>query len=358
MSIKKGSREEEKGHETAVERKLRTIILNEYGKMNNIINFLEQETYRVNQLAETVEMNNEKAYAMNDFSNVLTPPSASSNLSNAVNSKYQAPSFLDDKDKRLYNAIKSRIKVANEIIQNEENKIFDLNEKNQKEKSNFIGIFDSANDLAYKPVDSYTKYQTKESLAHFLDFKAGLGLYKSSATSNNNNTQEHNQGYSNNLKQMNARNKHDEIIINKDAKYYTQTLHGLHAEQMKIKCILHNHNGSSVWDDKFKRFETLNVSQNKKRNNNNLFDNLLFKLYYKRCETASNIFIDWIDDVKDELNLTWHGNANESHSNASLLKLLLHITKILNDEINDMKYQLSMYRSSAKEKEMIFIPRG
>ena len=115
------------------------------------------------------------------------------------------------------------------------------------------------------------------------------------------------------------------------------------------KCILHNHNGSSVWDEKFKSFETLNVSQCRKRNNNNLFDNLLFQLYYKRCETACNIFVNWIDNVKDELNLTWHEATNESHSNKSLLKLLLYITKIVNDEINDMKYELACIEVQQKK---------
>ena len=360
--MKKNIRKKGKGkmHENLVERALRKIIYNEYGKMNHMIQAMERQTRRVNDLASTIEINNAKAYAMVDFDRVLTPDSSSIDISGKGNKKYNTPNFLNDKDKRLYNAIKTRIKIANETIKIEENKIFNLMDKNEQEKSIFIDIFDTANDGEYMPVESYSPYQTKESVVHFLDFKEGLGLYKNI----NDNKKKQKLKANNNTKMMKNKNT-TKMTTNNDSnnentkKYYNILLYGSHKDEMKLQKLLHNHMGSSMWNNNFKNFETtMENYRQKTRNDSNTLDELLFQIYSKRCETTSNIFTKWINDVIEELNLTFHGNKNETDASNTLLKLLFFATKVLNNEINDMKYKLSMYRSSANEKEMMFIPRS
>ena len=60
-------------------------------------------------------------------------------------------------------------------------------------------------------------------------------------------------------------------------------LHCLHKEEMKLRRLLLNHKGSSMWDDEFKRYEATKV-QNKQTTANPL-DNILFQIYYNSVKT-------------------------------------------------------------------------
>ena len=133
----------------------------------------EIETRRVNELASTIELNNAKACAMDDFHRVLTSQ-ASQKKSKSQNhaTRFNPPTFLNDKDKRLYNAVKTRIKVANESIKAEE-KLYTLLEKGESHKSMFIDMFDSANEEA---VEQKSVYETTDSSTHFSNFVECLGL--------------------------------------------------------------------------------------------------------------------------------------------------------------------------------------
>ena len=133
-------------------------------------------------------------------------------------------------------------------------------------------------------------------------------------------------------------------------------LHCLHKEEMKLRRLLLNHKGSSMWDDEFKRYEATNV-QNKQTTANPL-DNILFQIYYKQCENTCNIIAEWINRAMQELNLSWHGNSNESPSTKNLITLFLSASKLLNNEIKDMSDNAGMYQRSNEYMEMIFCPQS
>ena len=81
---------------------------------------------------------------------------------------------MNDKDKRLYNAVKTRIKVSNDSIKAEEDKLYTLLEKGENHKSMFIDIFDSANE---KAIGQKSGYETIDSSTHFSNFVECLGLF-------------------------------------------------------------------------------------------------------------------------------------------------------------------------------------
>ena len=138
-----------KENRSCAETEFRRNVFAQSQQISRIIKKLEIETRRVNELASTIELNNAKACAMDDFHRVLMSQ-ASQKKSKSQNhaTRFNTPTFLNDKDKRLYNAVKTRIKVSNDSIKAEEDKLYTLLEKGENHKSMFIDIFDSANEKA------------------------------------------------------------------------------------------------------------------------------------------------------------------------------------------------------------------
>ena len=327
-----------KGDRSCVADDFRRNVFAQCQQISNIIQKLEVETRRVNELASTIEMNNAKACAMDDFHRVLMSQ-ASEKKSRLQNQaiKFHTPTFLNDKDKRLYNAIKTRIKVANDSIKAEEDKLYTLLEKGENHKSMFIDMFDSANE---KAIEQKSSYETIDSSAHFSNFIECLRLpTRAEVKSSFHGTSKLN------VKKCKAQ-------VDKYHCASNMLLHCLHKEEMKLRRLLLNRKGSSMWDDEFKRYEATK-GQNKGTMANPL-DHILFQIYRKQCENTCNMVGEWIRRAIEELNLSWHGNANESPSTRKLITTFLSATKLLNNETKGMSDNAGMYQKSNGYTEMIF----
>ena len=330
-----------KENRSCAETEFRRNVFAQSQQISRIIKKLEIETRRVNELASTIELNNAKACAMDDFHRVLMSQ-ASQKKSKSQNQaiRFNTPTFLNDKDKRLYNAVKTRIKVSNDSIKAEEDKLYTLLEKGENHKSMFIDIFDSANE---KAIGQKSGYETIDSSTHFSNFVECLGLF----------TRAEGKSIFQGRGKLNV--KKCKVQLDKNHGAPNMLLHCLHKEEMKLRRLLLNHKGSSMWDDEFKRYEATKV-QNKQTTANPL-DNILFQIYYKQCENTCNIIAEWINRAMQELNLSWHGNSNESPSTKNLITLFLSASKLLNNEIKEMSDNAGMYQRSNEHMEMIFCPQ-